>query len=241
MMAQRTCRGMLCFAGAALGAALFFTASCAPLRASPAAGPAGPAAGDAAGEERQAVPAPCASPRSYREVGRASWFGKELDGRSAANGEPIDMNGRTAAHRTLPLGTVVRVVNLENFRSVQLRITDRGPFVRSRIIEVSYGAARELGFAETGTAVVKIEPEDLPEADAAYTIHAASYLEEESALALKERLGRRFERVVVQTVQTNVSTFYHVRVGDYASEEKAERVAAKLVLEGVEPLVLRKD
>lgn len=217
-----------------LAAALLVAGACAPLRP--------PAAAVSAGEAEQVAAAPCAFPRGYREVGIASWYGKDLDGRTAASGETLDMNGRTAAHRTLPLGTVIRIVNLENFRSIQLKVNDRGPFVRSRIIEVSYGAARELGFAENGTAAVKIEPvEPLPDTDASYTIHAASFLEEESALALKERLGKRFETIVIQPAPTNAATIYHVRVGEYASEEKAERVAAKLVLEGVEPLVLRKD
>lgn len=90
--------------------------------------------------------------------GVASWYGAEFHGLPTASGEPFDMNALTAAHRTLPLGSRVRVVNLENGRSVVVRITDRGPYVRRRVIDLSYEAARELGMAPAGTARVEVVP-----------------------------------------------------------------------------------
>lgn len=90
--------------------------------------------------------------------GMASWYGAQFHGLPTASGEPFDMNGLTAAHRTLPLGSRARVVNLENGRSVEVRITDRGPYVRRRVIDLSYGAARELGMASTGSAQVEVVP-----------------------------------------------------------------------------------
>lgn len=91
------------------------------------------------------------------DIGHASYYGRELAGRKTASGEVFRPDGLTAAHRTLPLGTTVKVTNLSNGKAVILRINDRGPFVRGRMIDVSHGAARVLGFASAGTARVKIE------------------------------------------------------------------------------------
>ena len=91
------------------------------------------------------------------QTGIASWYGARYHGRTTASGEPFDMNALTAAHRSLPFGTQVRVTNLENGRSVVLRINDRGPFVKRRIIDVSRHAAEHLGFREAGLAKVRVE------------------------------------------------------------------------------------
>jgi len=93
----------------------------------------------------------------YDAVGFASWYGRRYHGRRTASGEIFDMNSATAAHPTLPFGTRVHVTNLENGRSVVLRINDRGPFVRRRIIDVSRRAARVLGFVQKGTARVRVQ------------------------------------------------------------------------------------
>ncbi|MEE8188074.1 MAG: septal ring lytic transglycosylase RlpA family protein [Kiloniellales bacterium] len=93
----------------------------------------------------------------YKETGIASWYGPGFHGRSTANGETYDENGLTAAHRTLPLPTMVQVTNLENGRSIKLRINDRGPFKNGRIIDVSRRAAQLLGFHRGGTAKVRVE------------------------------------------------------------------------------------
>ena len=95
-------------------------------------------------------------PPSFTELGRASWYGRTHNGRPTASGAPFDMNGMTAAHRVLPMGSRVRIDNLENGRSVVLTVNDRGPFVRGRIVDVSREAARQLGFAEQGTAQVRL-------------------------------------------------------------------------------------
>lgn len=109
---------------------------------------------------------------SYSEVGVASWYGPEFHGKRTANGERYDMNALTAAHRTLPMPSLVRVTNMENGRSAILRVNDRGPFARSRVLDVSRRAADALGFIGNGTATVKVE-----------------ILAEES-LALKQRMLR---------------------------------------------------
>ncbi len=177
----------------------------------------------------------------YRETGTAAWYGKDLDGKKMASGEVFDMHGLTAAHRTLPLGTVVHVTNLDNFKSINVKINDRGPFFKSRFLDLSYGAAKELDFVAQGTARVRIETLDTVRDTAQYTVQAAVFSEEENARMLKERLDTKFSVVSIVPFETNIATFYRVRVGAYASEERAGQVAGKLMLEGLEPIVLRKD
>lgn len=177
----------------------------------------------------------------YTETGVASWSGKERHHTKTASGEVFDQEAVSAAHRTLPLGIMIRVTNLDNEKSIKARIIDRGPFVKSRMLEVSYGAAKELGFVAQGTARVSIETlKDIEEAGK-YTVQAALYTEEESAKYLKRRLSRKFELVSITSFETNITRYFSVRVGAYASVERAEQIAAKLISEGFEPLVLRKD
>lgn len=94
---------------------------------------------------------------SLKERGMASWYGEDFHGRVTANGEIYDMEALTAAHRTLPFGTEVRVTNAENGRQVRVRINDRGPYLYGRVLDLSLAAARELGMMESGVAAVQIE------------------------------------------------------------------------------------
>ncbi len=189
-----------------------------------------------------AAPASVSAPASfYRETGVAGWYGNELHGKKTAGGDVFDQHGLSAAHRTLPFGTVVRVTNFDNLKSVTVTINDRGPFIKSRIIDLSYGAAKELGFAAQGVAVVKIETLAAVQGPARYTVQAATYTEAENAKTLKYRLSKKFEVVSITAFETNITRLYFVRVGSYASEERAEQIAAKLRFEGLEPVVLRKD
>ena len=93
----------------------------------------------------------------YNQTGIASWYGPKFDGKNTANGESFDMNSISAAHKTLPLPSVVRVTNLDNGRSLKVRVNDRGPFARGRIIDMSRRGAQLLGFERTGTATVRVE------------------------------------------------------------------------------------
>ena len=102
----------------------------------------------------------------YDETGVASWYGADFHGKATANGERYDMDAFTAAHRTLPMPTVVRVTNLENGRSIKLRVNDRGPYARGRIIDVSNRAAKLLGFSGKGTARVRVQFEGRAEVGA---------------------------------------------------------------------------
>ena len=94
---------------------------------------------------------------AFSQTGKASWYGPGFHGRKTANGERFDMNTLTAAHRTLPISSYVRVTNLANGKSVVVRINDRGPYHGNRVMDLSKAAAQELGFIRTGTAQVKIE------------------------------------------------------------------------------------
>jgi rare lipoprotein A len=105
------------------------------------------------------APAPQAAEQRFEEIGRgvASFYGHELAGNRTASGERFDPNGLTAAHRSLPLGTKLRVTNLSNGEDVIVRVNDRGPFAKSRLIDLSLGAARDIGMVRTGTARVTVE------------------------------------------------------------------------------------
>jgi rare lipoprotein A len=204
----------------------------------PAGAPAAPA------QALITAPVPASSAAKdlvYRETGTAVWYGAELHGRRTASGETFDRNGISAGHRTLPLGTVIRVTNLDNSTSIRVTITDRGPFVRTQMLELSLGAAKELGFVPQGTARVTIETVDPVRVDGVFTVQAAAFVEEETARTLKERLQRKYETVFIVPYESNIGKFYRVRVGAYPSEEKAGRIAAKLTLDGLEPVVVRKD
>jgi len=96
------------------------------------------------------------------EFGLASWYGEQFQGNPTASGEVYDMNGLTAAHRSLPLGTKIKVTNLKNNRSLIVRVNDRGPFISSRILDVSMAAAKKLGFLGAGVAYVRSEVVSFP-------------------------------------------------------------------------------
>ena len=104
-------------------------------------------------------PTPKTPQHHWFEIGRASWYGRMFQGHATADGESFDMNDLTCAHRSLPMGSLVRVTNLVNSRTVVVRVNDRGPITRSRVIDLSYAAARFLGFGgnEGGVAPVRLE------------------------------------------------------------------------------------
>jgi rare lipoprotein A len=96
-------------------------------------------------------------PKETYQIGVASWYGQEFQGNTTANGEVYDLNGFTAAHPTLPFGTTIRVTNLKNSKNILLRVNDRGPHIGRRLIDVSWAAAKRLGFVRSGTTPVRVE------------------------------------------------------------------------------------
>jgi rare lipoprotein A len=109
---------------------------------------------------RPAPPAEAAAEPTHVEVGKASWYGRKFQGRRTANGERFDRRQLTAAHPTLPLDTMVKVTNLRNGRTVEVRVNDRGPHHKGRVIDLSAKAAEELGIKSRGVALVRIEVVD---------------------------------------------------------------------------------
>jgi rare lipoprotein A len=172
------------------------------------------------------------------QYGVASWYGGEFHGRPTSSGEVYDMYQLTCAHNTLPLGTIVMVTNLENRRSLELKVNDRGPFVKERIIDVSYAAAQMLGMWEKGTAPVKVEVVSLAmEPVLRFTLQVGSFMDETNAQKLAEQLRRSFENVHVATVETPTQKYHRVRVGQFDTREAALVIAEKLSQMGFKVLV----
>ncbi len=156
------------------------------------------------------------------------------------------MYGLTAAHRLMPLGTIVKVTHRENGRSVTVKVNDRGPFVRGRILDLSYGAAKRLEMTVVGTAPVAIEVVDLPKnfraAAGRFTVQVGAFEMEENAKRLAEHLRTKYADVYLTTLRTNQKTIYRVRVGLLKQERLALRLAERLSGEDhLDTFVTRKD
>lgn len=180
---------------------------------------------------------PIADARGFEERGIASWYGREFHGRKTSNGETYDMYGVSAAHKTLPLGTFVRVENLDNGRTLEVRVNDRGPFVRGRIIDLSYGAAQKLGIVEKGTAPVQVTALGAPVAPAApglpqqyapldyysgnFTFQVGAFTDKTNAERLVQRLNQFYQNAHMTTFFDGSRTFYRVRVGRSTDLEQA--------------------
>jgi rare lipoprotein A len=178
--------------------------------------------------------------RETREVqqGIASWYGADFHGKQTSSGEVYDMYQLTCAHQTLPLGTMVMVTNLENGKSVELKVNDRGPFVKGRIIDVSYAAARMLDMHAQGTAMVKVEVfGPVIEQIQRFTLQVGSFVDETNAQKLAEQLRKSFENVHVTTMETQTQKYHRVRVGQFETRESALVAAEKLSQMGFNVLV----
>jgi len=178
--------------------------------------------------------------REWREVqqGIASWYGADFHGKQTSSGEVYDMYQLTCAHNTLPLGTMVMVTNLENGRSVELKVNDRGPFVKGRIIDVSYAAARMLGMHEQGTAAVRVEViGTVVQLAQPFTVQVGSFVSETNARSLAEQLRKDFDNVQITTMETPTQKYHRVRVGQFDTRESAMRTAERLAQMGFKVLV----
>jgi rare lipoprotein A len=178
--------------------------------------------------------------RETREVqqGIASWYGADFHGKQTSSGEVYDMYQLTCAHQTLPLGTMVMVTNLENGKSVELKVNDRGPFVKGRIIDVSYAAARMLDMHAQGTAMVKVEVfGPVIEQIQRFTLQVGSFVDETNAQKLAEQLRKSFENVHVTTMETQTQKYHRVRIGQFETRESALVAAEKLSQMGFNVLV----
>jgi rare lipoprotein A len=187
--------------------------------------------------------------KDFTQRGIASWYGKKFHGRKTSSGEIYDMYAMTAAHKTLPLGTYVRVTNLYNKKETDVRINDRGPFVRGRIIDLSYSAAKKVGVVGPGTAPVEIialgtlltpSSADRPQRNylpvdyytGNFTVQVGAFTDRANAERLKNKLDQKFKHAHITVYDTGKEIFYRVRVGRCASLEKADEYEATMIKEG---------
>jgi rare lipoprotein A len=213
---------------------------------------------------------PLAKARGYRERGVASWYGRKFHGRRTSSGEPYDMYAMTAAHRTLPLPSYVRVRNLQNGRSVVVRVNDRGPFLHNRLIDLSYSAAARLGVLATGTAMVEVESvtPDAPTTTVATTtgvqiintaaaapldaapprlsVQVGAFSRYENATSLRDRLQRAgFAPIYINTPAAgnagDSTKIYRVRIGPLATVEQGDRMVSDVARFGIADALLVVD
>jgi rare lipoprotein A len=163
------------------------------------------------------------------ETGIASWYGNPYHGRRAANGEVYDMEKMTAAHRTLPFGTRVMVENQTNGKSVEVRITDRGPFVDGRIIDLSHAAAGQISMIGPGTAKVKVRVLGYGPAagEPAFAVQVGTFRDKARADALMLELAKQYAPVSVVR-RDGAPPTWRVLVGNKATREEAEVLAPAL-------------
>lgn len=189
---------------------------------------------------------PLPTAEGYVEEGYASWYGTDFHGKPTSCGEPYDMHAMTAAHKTLPLGTHVKVTNLENGASTILRVNDRGPFVSGRIIDLSCRAAQELKSYQKGLARVRVEAVQVATEQhigkdtywkvdpvpsfrfGQFTIQIGAFREQSNAHRLKERMATAYGATQVQPYSERGLQFYRVQVGTYNDIQLAQREMEKL-------------
>lgn len=186
---------------------------------------------------------------NYSETGIASWYGPQFHGARTANGEIFDMELVSAAHRTLPMPSLVRVTNLENGRSMVVRLNDRGPYARGRIIDMSKRASELLGFHGAGTAMVRVEyvgrapleegapvavavkqeaPKKLAAEPRGIYVQAGAFGNPDNANRLKEKL-QAIGPTRVHAALVNGTNFYRVRIGPFANVDDADLALAQVV------------
>jgi len=198
---------------------------------------------------------PMQSVSSYDESGVASWYGADFHGKNTANGESYDMHTLSAAHKTLPMPTLVRVTNLENDRTVIVRVNDRGPFVKDRLIDLSQAAAKELGYLNQGTARVRVQTLDqkpLLQAAASPATQAANavpvhitplkqqtaagnifvqlgaFSSQENANQLRDQMLQQYPNTALHAKQIATQTFYRVRIGPFSHMHEIEKTMISL-------------
>jgi rare lipoprotein A len=190
----------------------------------------------------------------YKERGISSWYGKKFHGRKTSNGETYNMYAMTAAHKTLPIPSYLQVINLDNGKSVVVRVNDRGPFHDNRIIDLSYAAASKLGFAQNGTGKVELralEPgqsptattlasadpeEDIPTPSSVRSpthnklfLQLGSFISLNNAESLRAQLAlNNVTTAEVQQTEVDRKNIYRVRIGPIASIEEADDLASRI-------------
>lgn len=173
-------------------------------------------------------------------TGKASWYGPEFHGRTTSSKEIFNMYDMTAAHKTLPFGTYVMVTNLNNGKSVKVRINDRGPFKKGRIIDLSYAAARVLDMVRPGVVPVRIEilsyvSQDFDEQK--FAVQVGAFVFKKNALELKSRLDKKYRNVYISEFKTSLRVYYRVRL-HFTSRSEAVSTAKVLQMQGFEVFIV---
>jgi len=238
MVAPRMMRGI------ALAAALFtccvFFSACGRKHQRAARTPQAPQPSRTA-SRKTTRPAPL--PVGYTETGIASWYGVPYHGRPAADGEIYDMEKLVAAHRLMPFNTWLKVTNLSNNKTVNVRVIDRGPFVDGRIVDLSKAAARDIGLLGPGIGKVRLEviaaPADIPANDF-YAVQVGAFSVEANAEQLREHYAERFGNAQLR-VKNGTAPVWRVLVGKEPSLEAAQQLAIVLAAEDKNVFVVRLD
>jgi len=179
---------------------------------------------------------PLADSHGFVQDGVASWYGRDFHGKKTANGETYDMYAMTAAHKILPMNTRVRVVNLENGRSAELRINDRGPFVGNRILDCSYKAAKALGFADKGLARIRLEAVPEPGVNVARAVENGRYylqvgsftVRDNARRMLSELRSRGYSGSRIQRADVRGEQYYRVQAGVFQGLVAVENARSRL-------------
>jgi rare lipoprotein A len=176
-------------------------------------------------ETSEAATVPTTS--GWAETGMASWYGAPYHNRRASNGEIYNMRAMTAAHRTLPLNSIVRVTNLKTGDAVVVRITDRGPFVNGRVVDLSQAAAEKIGLIKSGVARVRVELVKAPlplDQGGRWAVQIGAFQEEDPARAMAGRLSRRYQTAKVLCFSSPVGDWWvRVRV-QHDEKTRAEQL-----------------
>ncbi|MFT4115002.1 septal ring lytic transglycosylase RlpA family protein [Silvibacterium sp.] len=166
----------------------------------------------------------------YSEVGMASWYGPPYNRRRGANGEVFDQDAVTAAHRTLPMGSLIRVTNMATGQTATMRVTDRGPFVPDRVLDLSVGAAKTIGVWRPGTAQVRIEVLEAPKPIATggrWCVQIGAFHSEHDAEKLQEHLQKKYETANV--IEFTGPTGHWVRIRPAGDDrQKADEIQREL-------------
>jgi len=172
------------------------------------------------------------------QYGVASWYGVPFHGRLTANGERYNMYNMSAAHQHAPLGIHAIVTHLETGRMIRVRINDRGPFVKGRVIDLSYGAASHLGMIETGLAPVKIEFLPTTQPRLTFIVQAGAYQDPHNAKRAEQALRVHYSNIRISAQTHAGQRFYRIHIGPFATRAEAEQVNRQLLSLGYHALIL---
>ena len=193
------------------------------------------------------IPPPVGSRGGASQSGIASWYGPGFHGKATASGVIYNQHDLTAAHQTLPLGTRVLVTNLDNGKSVEVLINDRGPFAKGRILDLSFAAGDTLGMIGPGTIPVRIEVVDSGPRKITfirdsldYTLQLGSFSMLENARQLRELVAKSFSEVAIVPLQAGNGTYYRVQLGNFPSRAAAEEQARRVTQAGYPVIILEK-